>query len=94
MFKAATYHFLGFTSHGLNSQALSLSHQLISVALHGSSFHLAVVYVLDLVEHIPLLPKRKIPIEIIIYFGEVHMHSPIIQMHRRTMILHGPYKEL
>ena len=66
MFKATTYKLLGFTSYGLNSQALFLSHQLISVALHGSSFHLAVVYVLDLVEHIPLLSKRKIPPDTII----------------------------
>ena len=69
MFKAATYKFLGFTSHGSNSQALFLSHQLISVALHGSIFHLAVVYVPDSVEHIPLLPKRKITPYIINYIG-------------------------
>ena len=66
MFKGATYKFLGFTSHGYNSQELFLFHQLISVALHGSSFHLAAVYVPDSVEHIPLLPKRKIPPDIII----------------------------
>ena len=66
IFKAATYKLLGFTSHDSNSQALFLSHQLISVALHGSSFHLAVVYVLDSVEHIPLIPKRKIPPNIIL----------------------------
>ena len=50
MFKAAIYHFLGCSSHDSNSQALFLSYKLISVALHGSSFHLAVVYVLDSVE--------------------------------------------
>ena len=66
MFKAAKYKLLGFTSHGSNSQEFFLSHLLISVTLHGSSFHLAIVYVSDLVEHIPLLPKRKNPPKITI----------------------------
>ena len=66
MFKAAIYQLLEFSSHGSNSQELFLSYQLISVALHGSSFHLAAVYVLDSVEHFLLLPKRKIPLDIII----------------------------
>ena len=66
MFKAAIYHLLGFFSHVSNSQALFLSHQLISVALHGLSFHLAVVYVLNSVEHIHLLTMSKIPPEIMI----------------------------
>ena len=68
-FKAAIYQLLGCSSHGSNSQALFLSYQLISVALRGSSFHLVVVYISDLVEHFLLLPKRKIPPKIIIYFG-------------------------
>ena len=38
IFKDAVYQFLGISSHGSNSQALFLSHQLISVALHGSIF--------------------------------------------------------
>ena len=59
MFKVGTYNFLGFTSHGSNSQEHFLSHQLISVALHGSSFHLAAVYVPDLVEHILLFQRGK-----------------------------------
>ena len=66
MFKASIYHFLGFPSHGSNSQALFLSHKLISIALHGSSFHFAAIYVPDSVEQILLLPKRKIPPDIII----------------------------
>ena len=66
MFKAAIYRLLGFSSDGSNSQALFLSHQLISVALHGSNFYLADVYVPNLVEHFLLLPKRKIPLDIII----------------------------
>ena len=66
MFKAEIYQFLGFTSHGSNFQALFLSHQLISVVLHGSSFHLAVVYASNSVQHILLIPKRKIPLDIII----------------------------
>ena len=69
MFKAPIYQFLGFSSHGSNFQACFLSHQLISVALHGSSFHLAAVYVPDLVEHILLLPKMNITPEIISLFG-------------------------
>ena len=66
MFKDAIYHFLGFSSHGYNSKALFLSHQLISVALHGSIFHLVVVYVPDLIENFILLRKRKIPPNIFI----------------------------
>ena len=66
MLKDEIYHIFGFSSHGSNSQAIFLSHWLISVALHGSNFHLATVYVPDSVEHIPLLPKRKIPLDIII----------------------------
>ena len=88
LFKAAIYHSLGFYSHGLNSQAHFLSHQLISVSLHGSSFHLAIVYICDSVEHIILLPKRKIPPDIIIYLGEVQMHSIRMFLHRRTKIVH------
>ena len=66
MLKDTIYHLLGCSSHGSNYQALFLSHQLISVALHGSSIHPANAYIFYLVEHIILLPKRKIPIEIII----------------------------
>ena len=66
MFKDGKYQLLECSSHGSNPQALFLSSQLISVALHGSSFHPAVVYVLDSVEHIILLPKRNIPLDIII----------------------------
>ena len=64
MLKDEIYQFLGCSSHGSNSQALFLSYQLISVALHGSSFHLAVVYISNSVEHIIILPKRKIPLDI------------------------------
>ena len=83
-----TYNFLGFMSHGSNSQELFLSHQLISVSLHGSSFHLAIVYVPNSVEHFLLLPKRKIHPYIIIYFGEFHMNSLRMLLHKRTNILH------
>ena len=69
MFKDSTYQFLGCYSDGSNSQALFLSHQLISVALHGSSFHHATVYIFDSVECIVLLPKRKIPPDIKMFFG-------------------------
>ena len=88
MFKAAIYQFLGFSSHGSSSQALFLSHQLIPVALHGSIFHIVVVYAPYSIEHIILLPKRKIPIDINIYFGEFHMHNIRMFLHRRTKILH------
>ena len=64
LFKANIYQFLGCSSDGSNSQEPFLSLQMISVALHGSSLHLAAVYIFDLVEHIILLPKRKIPPEI------------------------------
>ena len=66
MFKDAIYQLLEISSNGSNSQELFLSHQLISVALHGSSFHLAAVYVPDSVGNFLLLPKRKIPPDIII----------------------------
>ena len=36
---------------------------MISAALHGSSFHRAVVYISDLVECIVLLLNRKIPLD-------------------------------
>ena len=66
MFKASIYQLFGFSSDGSNYQALFLSHQSISVALHGSNFHLTVVYVPDSVEHFLILPKRKIHPDIII----------------------------
>ena len=66
LFKGAIYQLLGCSSDGLNSQALFISYQLISVALHGSNFHPTVVYIYDLVEHILLIPKRKIPPNIFI----------------------------
>ena len=66
MLKDVIYHFFGSSSHGSNSQVPFLSHQLISVALHGSSFHPTTVYVLDSIEHIVLIPMRKIPPNIII----------------------------
>ena len=43
MFKDEIYHLLRYSSHGSNSQAPFLSHQLISIALHGSSFHPATI---------------------------------------------------
>ena len=62
--KVEIYNILWFSSHGSNYQELFLSLQLISAALQGSSFHRANVYISDSVEYIILLPKRKIPIEI------------------------------
>ena len=61
---AETYQFLEFSSHGLNPQEPFLTYQVISVVLHGSSIHPTIVYIYDLVEHIILLPKRKIPLDI------------------------------
>ena len=49
-FKDETYHFLECSTHGSNPQEPFLFLQMISVALHGSSFHCAVVYISDLVE--------------------------------------------
>ena len=66
LFKAATYQFLECSTHGSNPQALLLSYQLIAVALHGSNFHPAAVYVPNSFEYIILLPKRKIPLDIFI----------------------------
>ena len=75
MFKAAIYQLLGCFSHGSNFQAPFLSPQLISVALHGSNFHLAIVYIPKSVENIILLPKRKIPPNIFIQFGFKYSHA-------------------
>ena len=77
MFKAAIYQLLGCSSHGLNSQAPFLSHQLISSTLHRFIFYLAAVYILDSVEHIILLPKRKIPPNIVTLFGFIGSHAHI-----------------
>ena len=65
LFMSETYHFIECSSHGLNPQEPFLTYQLISVALHGSSLHPATVCTSDLVEHIILLPKRNIPLDII-----------------------------
>ena len=59
-----SYQFLECSSHALNPQEPFFTYQLISVALHGSSLHPEVVYIFYLVEHIILLPKRKIPPDI------------------------------
>ena len=59
-----TYHFIDLSSHVLNPQEPFLTYKLILIALHGSSLHPAVVYISDLVEHIILIPKRKIPPDI------------------------------
>ena len=75
MFKDATSQFLVFTSHGSNSQEFFLSHQFASVSLHGSYFHLEVVYVVDSIEKIHVLTKRNIPLDIIIYFGFRRPHA-------------------
>ena len=69
LFKDTTYQFLECSTHGSNPQEPFLSLQMISVALHGSSFHRVVVYISNSVECIVLLPKRKIPLYISILFG-------------------------
>ena len=56
LFMDEKYHFIEFSSHGLNTQEPFLTYQLISVALHGASLHPTAVYISDLVEHIILLP--------------------------------------
>ena len=60
----AKYQILECSSHVLNPQEPFLTYQLTSVALHGSNLHLAAIYISDLVEHIIILPKRKIPLDI------------------------------
>ena len=74
LFKDEIYHIVGCSSHGSNSQECFLSLQLISVALHGSRFHHAAVYIYDSVGYIVLLPKRMIPPDISMLFG--FMGSP------------------
>ena len=69
IFKADIYHILGCSTHGSNYQEMFLSLQLISAALHGSSFHHETVYISDSVGYIVILPKRKIPLEISLFFG-------------------------
>ena len=64
MFMDATYQFLECSSHGLNPEEPFLTYQLISVALHGSSLHPAAVFIFYLVKHTILLPKRNIPLDI------------------------------
>ena len=64
LFMATTYQFLEFSSHVMNPQEPFLTYQLILVALHGSSLHPTTVYIFYLVEHIILLPKRRIPPDI------------------------------
>ena len=64
LFKDATYQFLGCSTHGSNPQEPLLFLQMISAALHGSSFHRAAVYISDSVECIVFLPKWKISPEI------------------------------
>ena len=64
LFMATTYQFLECSSHVLHPQEAFLTYQLTSFAIHGSSLHPAAVYISDLVEHIVLLPNRKIPPDI------------------------------
>ena len=54
LFMDATYQFIECLSHVMNPQEPFLTYQLTLVALHGSSIHLAAVYISDLVEHILL----------------------------------------
>ena len=65
LFMAATYQFIKCFSHVMNPQEPFLTYQLIAVSLHGFSLHPAAVYISDLVEHMILLPKRKIHPDII-----------------------------
>ena len=44
----------------------SLYYQCILVVLHGPRIHHPAVHIPELVEHIPLLPKKKIPLDILI----------------------------
>ena len=75
LFKDDIYQILGCSSHGSNFQEIFLSLQLISAALHGSSFHHATVYIYDLVEYINILPKRNIPPDIRFVFGFRGLHA-------------------
>ena len=66
LFKATTYKFLEYSTHGSNPQEPLLSLHMISATLHGSSFHRAAAYISDSVECIVLLPKWNIPPDIFI----------------------------
>ena len=57
-------HGILFGSRFNSEENHSLSYQCISVVLHGMRIHHAIVP--ELVEHIPLLPKKKIPPDILI----------------------------
>ena len=64
LFMDVRYQFLECSSHVLNPQEPFLTYRLTLVSLHGSSLHPTAVYISDSVEHIILLPNRKIPLEI------------------------------
>ena len=63
--KFKSYHHLGADYKSQDPSVLP-SHHWISVVLHGPSIHLDVDYVFDPGEQIYLLPKKKIPLDIII----------------------------
>ena len=63
-FSVSFRHGILFGSKFKSEEHHSLSHQCISIVLHGLRIHHATVT--KLVEHIPLLPKKKIPLDIFI----------------------------
>ena len=64
LFMDVTYQFLDCSSHVLNPKEPFFTYQLTLVSLHGSSLHPVAVYISDLFEHIIIIPKRKIPPDI------------------------------
>ena len=66
-FSISFRHGIMFGSKFKSEENHSLSHQCISVVLHGLRIHHATVP--ELIDHIPLLPKKNICPEIFIWFG-------------------------
>ena len=84
LFKAETYQFIECSTHGSNPQALFLSYQLISVALHGSNFHPQSMFLIHLstfffFQRGIFLQTYSFSLDL-----EVHMHSLRMLLHRRT----------
>ena len=67
-----------------NSEACFLSHQLVSVALHGSSFHLAAVYI-NVTNIVSANISPRVQKEIIGFIGEnVDKHQQYIDKIKNT----------
>ena len=66
-FSVSFKHGILFGSKFKSEEHHSLSHQCISVVIHGLRIHHATAP--ELVEHIPLLPKKNIPLDIFLVWS-------------------------